>query len=76
MKNKKKTRFIGDSASHQNGASDRAINMVVTMKITMFMHAALICTNDTLSNDFSNGNGLCCMDIHMDTRYVVWSISY
>ena len=43
--------FSGAGASHQNGASDHTIKMLVTMARTMLMHAALRCTEDTLSTD-------------------------
>ena len=51
LKKQKKIRFSGAGASHQNGAAECAIKMVVTMKSTMLMHAALICPEDTLSTD-------------------------
>ena len=43
--------FIGSGASHQNGAAERAIKVVFTMRRTMLMHAALRCPKDTLSTD-------------------------
>ena len=51
LKKQQKIRFSGAGASHQNGAAERAIKMVVTMERTMLMHAALICTEGTLSTD-------------------------
>ena len=51
LNNQQKIRFIGSGASHQNGAADCAIEMVVTMASTMLMHAALRCPEDTLSTD-------------------------
>ena len=51
LKKQQKIRFSGDGASHQNGASERAIKTVVTMARTMLMHAALRCPEDTLSTD-------------------------
>ena len=41
-------RFSGSGASYQNGAAERAIKTVVTMKMTMLMHAALRFPEDTL----------------------------
>ena len=43
--------FSGAGASHQNGAAERAIKMVVTMARTIVMHAALRCPEDALSTD-------------------------
>ena len=51
LKKQKKIRFSGAGASHQNGAAERAIKMVVTMARTMLMNAALRCPEDTLSTD-------------------------
>ena len=51
LKKYQKIRFSGAGASHQNGASERAIKTVGTMESTMLMHAALRCPEDTLSND-------------------------
>ena len=51
LNKKQKIRFSGDGASHQNGEAEHAINTVVTMARTMFMHDALICPEDTLSTD-------------------------
>ena len=45
--------FSGAGASHQNGAEERNINMVVTMTSAMLMHAELICHKEKLSTDFS-----------------------
>ena len=47
LKKKKNTMFRGAGASHQNGAGERAINMLVIMERTMFMYSVLICTKDT-----------------------------
>ena len=44
LKKQQKIRFSGAGASHQNGASDRAIKTVVTMASTMVMHDLLCCT--------------------------------
>ena len=52
LKKQQKIRFSGDGASHQNGAAECTTNMVVTIIITMLMHAALRCHKDTLSTDF------------------------
>ena len=51
MKKQKKIRLSVDSASHQNGAAERAIKTVVTMSRTMLMHAVIICPEDTFSTD-------------------------
>ena len=52
LNNKQKIRFSGGSASHQNGASDRAIKTVVTMESAILMQAWMICHKDTLFIDF------------------------
>ena len=52
LKKQQNINFSGASASHQNGASERTINMVVTMASTMFMHDAMICHKYILSTDF------------------------
>ena len=52
LKNQQKIGFSGAGASHQNGKEYHYINTVVTISRTMLMHAALICTNNTLSTDF------------------------
>ena len=51
LKKQKNIRFIVAGASHQNGAAERGIKTLVTMEKTMFMHAALICPEDTISTD-------------------------
>ena len=51
LKNQKKIRFSGAGATHKNGAAEHAIKMLVNMASTMLMHAALRCTEDTLSTD-------------------------
>ena len=51
FKKQQNIRFIGASASHKNGASERATNMEVTMARTMLIHTEIICTDDTLSTD-------------------------
>ena len=51
LKNQQKIRFSGAGASHQNGATERAIKTVVTMANTMLINAALRCPEDTLSTD-------------------------
>ena len=64
LNNQKKITFSGTGASHQNGASERAIKTLVTIERTILMHDALRFPEDTLSTDiFSNGNGLLCMGI-------------
>ena len=50
-KKQQKISFSGDGASHQNGSEERAIKTLVTMARSMLMHAALRCTEDTLSTD-------------------------
>ena len=42
----------GAGASHQNGSSERTINMVDNIERRMLMHAEIICPKDTLSTDF------------------------
>ena len=51
LKKQQKIRFSGSGSSYQNGATERAIKMVVTITRTMLMHAALRCPEDTLSTD-------------------------
>ena len=51
LKKQQKIIFSGAGASHQNGSAERSINTVVTMAITMLMHAALRCPEDTFSTD-------------------------
>ena len=52
LKKKQKWRFSGAGASHQNGAAECTINMVVTMESSILMQAGIICHKDTLSTDF------------------------
>ena len=42
-KNKQEIRFSGAGASHQNGAAERAIKILVTITRTMLMHTELGC---------------------------------
>ena len=51
FKKHQKIRFIEAGASHQIGASERAIKTVFTMSRTMLMHAAIRCPVDTISTD-------------------------
>ena len=51
LKKQQNIRFSGAGASYQNGASERAIKMLVTMASTMFLHAALRFTENILSTD-------------------------
>ena len=51
MKKQQNIWLGGAGASHQNGAAECAIKTVVTMESTMFMHAALICPDETFYND-------------------------
>ena len=51
LKKHQEIRFSVDGASHQNGAAECAIKMVVTMVSTMLMHADLRYPEDTLSTD-------------------------
>ena len=51
LKKHQKIRLSGSGASHKNGSAERAIKTVVTMAITMLMHDALRCPEDTLSTD-------------------------
>ena len=62
LKKQQKIRFSGDGASHQNGEAEQAINIVVTMARTMFMHDALICPEDTFFTDLWT----------MEIDYSVW----
>ena len=41
LKKRKKIKFSGAGASHQNGTAERVIKTVVTMVGTMLMHAEL-----------------------------------
>ena len=51
MKKQKNIRFSGNGVSHQNGAAECNIKMIVTKERTTVMHAALIFIDDTLYND-------------------------
>ena len=51
LKNQQKIRFSGSGISHKNGAAERAIKTLVTMAITILMHAAFRCPEDTLFTD-------------------------
>ena len=51
FKKQQKISFSGARSSHQNGAAERAIKMVVATASNMFMNAALICHEDTFSTD-------------------------
>ena len=62
FKKKQEMRFIGAGASRQNSLAERAINILVTMERIMLMHDALICPEDTLSNDIWR----------MEIYYSVW----
>ena len=52
LKKQQKTRFSGASASHQNGAPERAIKTVVNMESVILMQAWINCHKDTLFIDF------------------------
>ena len=52
LNNNQRIKFSGAGASHQNGAADRSIKMIVTMERTTLMYATLRCPNDALSTDF------------------------
>ena len=52
LKKHQKIRFSGASASHQNGASERAIKTLVNMASVILMQDWMICHKDTLSIDF------------------------
>ena len=58
LKNQKKIRFSEAGASNQNGAAEQTINIVVTMKSTMLIHAAMKCHKDTCPLFLANGNRL------------------
>ena len=62
LKKQQEVRFSGDGASHQNGAAERAINMVVITERTMLMHAVLRFPEYTLSTDLWP----------MEMDYTVW----
>ena len=51
FKKQQKISFSLAGASHQNGAAERTIKIVVTMARTMLMHTALRCPEDTFSTD-------------------------
>ena len=51
LKKQQKIRFSEAGASHQNGAVEHAIKVVVTMARTMLMHAVLRCPEDTFPTD-------------------------
>ena len=51
LKKQKKIRFSGAGASHQNRSEEHAIKTVVTMEITMLMHAAHRCPEEILSTN-------------------------
>ena len=51
LKKKKKIRFSGAGALHQNGSEECDIKTLVTMTRTMLMYTALRCPDDTLSTD-------------------------
>ena len=52
LNKQQKIRFRGAGASHQNGASERAIKPMVNMASAILMKARMICHKDTLSIDF------------------------
>ena len=62
LKKQQKIGFSGAGTSNQNGAAERTIKTVVTMEMTMLMHAALRCPEDTLSTDIWP----------MEMDYAVW----
>ena len=51
LKKQKNVRFSGAGASNQNGATERAIKMVVTMERTMLIYAEIRCPHDTFYTD-------------------------
>ena len=51
LKNQQKIRFSESGTLHQNGTSEHAIKMLVTMTNTMLMHTDIICLKDTMSNN-------------------------
>ena len=67
LNNQQKIRFSGSGTSHQNGAAERAIKMVVSMTSTMFMHAVIICNEDTFSAY------ICPMTMDCDVRVYNWT---
>ena len=62
LKKQQDIRFSWSGASYQNGSAERIIKTVVTMAMTMLMHAALRCTEDTFSTDLWP----------MEINYYVW----
>ena len=52
LKKQKNIRFSEASASHQNGESERTINLVVTVTSTMLVLTAPICHKELFSNDY------------------------
>ena len=74
LKNQQKIRFSGAGSSHQNGAAECAIKTVVTMKMTMLMHAALRCTYEKLSTEFGQWE---CIMLYVSTiRSLICSLDY
>ena len=77
LKKQQKIRLSGAGASHQNGAAELAIKMVVTMSRTMLMHATLRCPEDTLSNNIlpiAMGYAVWVYNHIPDTKYVLSAI--
>ena len=74
LKTQQNIRFSGAGTSHQNGAVDCTINMVVNMTRTMFMHTMMRCPKDTLSTDF--GQRKCNIFYGSTVRYLIYGMVY
>ena len=66
LKNQQNVRFSGAGASHQNGASERAIKTLVTVESAIFMQAWMVCTRTHYPLILVNVNGVCYMDIKLN----------
>ena len=62
LKNQQKIMFSGTDASHQNGVVESAKKALVTTEMTILMHTALRCTEDTFPTDIWP----------MEMDYAVW----
>ena len=56
LNKQQKIRFSCSGASHQNGAAERTINMVVTMESAILIQAGMICHKEILYIDFFQRN--------------------
>ena len=68
LKKQQKLRFSAAGVSHKNGkAAECAINTIFNMESAILMQARMIYYKNILSIDLANGNGLCCMDLKLDS---------